>query len=162
MTNKESSIGKNIICGRSGIGKIVEITSLHDGGEEFYKVTFPKDQCINYFSINNQNNYRILASEEIINKAIKIFKSKVEKVEYTTTQEKVNTQKEMLKEGDILKLAKTLSMLGDEKNLHVQVSKPFNNALDSFIDEIEFVLNIKRSEVYSKLKMKVPTSKVKK
>lgn len=162
MINKESIIGQNIICGGSGIGEIIDITSLDKGGEEFYKVNFPKDNCINYFSIKNKSSYRVLASKKVINKAINEFKSKFEKIEYATIQEKINNQKEMLREENIVKLAKNLSILNSEKEMHAQVSKPFKDSLSVFVDEIAFVLEIKRSEVYSMLSLKAPAIKVKK
>lgn len=162
MINKDSIIGENIICGGRGIGEIIDITSLHENGEEFYKVAFPKDNCVNYFSINNKSNYRVLASKKEINKAVNKFKSKFDKVEYLTIQEKINTQKELLKEGNIIKLAKTLSILSNEKELHAQVSKPFKDSLSSFIDEIAFVLDIKRPEAYLMLNLKAPVKKVNK
>ena len=162
MINKDSIIGENIICGGRGIGEIIDITSLHENGEEFYKVAFPKDNCVNYFSINNKRNYRVLASKKEINKAVNKFKSQFDKVEYLTIQEKINTQKELLKEENIIKLEKTLSILSNEKELHAQVSKPFKDSLSSFIDEIAFVLDIKRSEANSMLNLRTPVKKMNK
>ena len=162
MTNNENVVGQSIICNGIVIGEIIDVAPLHEGGEELYKVTFPKDKCINYFSIKNKSNYRVLASKKILNKAIKEFKSKLDSVDYKTTQEKINTQKEMLKEENIVKLARILSILNSEKELHAQISKPFKDSLSTFIDEIVFVLDIKRSEAYSMLGIKAPVKKVKK
>ncbi len=157
MVSDRNVIGQSIICSGVGIGEIIDVTPLHEGGDEFYKVTFPKDKCINYFSVKNKSNYRVLASKKIVNKAIDVFKSSFEKVKYKTTQERINTQKMMLKEEDIVKLAKTLSILNSEKTLHVQISKPFKDSLATFVDEVSFVLDIKHSDVYSVLNIKAPT-----
>jgi RNA polymerase-interacting CarD/CdnL/TRCF family regulator len=154
MATNENMIGKSIICGRVGIGEIIDTVTLHDDGEMFYKVIFPKDKCVNYFPVNNSTNYRILTSEKKMKKAISVFKTKFDPVEYKTTQEKVTSQKEMLKESDVVKLAKSLSILNDEKQLHALISKPFIDTLSTFIDEIAFVLNTKRSEAYSILGIK--------
>ena len=155
-------IGENIISGGRGIGEIVDITALQTNGEKFYKVSFPKDNCINYFSIKNKSNYRVLASKKVVSEAIDKFKSKFEKIKYATIQEKISTQKEMLKEEDIVKLARTLSMINREKELHAQISKPFKDSLGTFIDEVAFVLELKHTEVYSRLGLKKPANKVKK
>lgn len=162
MTEAKKMIGENIICGKSGIGEIIEIASLQEGGEEFYKVSFPKDKCVNYFSMTNQSNYRIVSTDEVVNKAVDIFKSKFDKGDYATIQEKINSQKELLKEDDICKLAKTLSILNDETELHPQITKPFKDSLSCFIDELAFVLNMKKTEVNSLLGIKLPEKKVKK
>ncbi|ATH07108.1 hypothetical protein BIY24_03890 [Halobacteriovorax marinus] len=162
MNIRESVVGESVICSGNGIGKIIDVAPLHEGGEEFYKVSFPKDKCVNYFSVNNKSSYRILSSEVVIKKAIKIFNSKIDKVEYRTTQEKINTQREMLKEEDIVKLSRTLSMINSEKEIHAQISKPFKDSLNTFIEEIVFVLDIKKSEAYSILNLKAPPKKVKK
>lgn len=162
MSNCENVVGQSIVCYGIGIGEIVDVAPLYDGGEKFYKVSFPKDKCINYFSIKNKRNYRILASQKVLNKAILEFNSKFDKVKYKTIQEKIKTQKEMLKEEDIIKLAKTLSMLKNEKELPAQVSKPFKDSFNTFIDEIVFVLDVNRSEAYSMLGMKAPVIKAKK
>lgn len=154
--NKESFIGESIICNGLGIGQITDITHLTEGGEEFYKVNFPKEKCINYFSINNKSNYRILSSKKVLGKAIETFNTKFKPAEYKTVQEKINTVKEQLKEEDIVVLAKTLSQLNSEKELHAQINKSFKDALESFIDEVSFVLEIKRSEAYSILNLKAP------
>lgn len=159
MTNKESIVGKNIICGNSGIGEIVDITSLHENGEEFYKVNFPKEKCINYVSISNQNDYRILASKEVINNAIKIFRSSYKQIEYSSTHERIQAQKERLKESDICKLAKTLSILNEEIEMHPQVNKSFQNTLKTFIGEVQFVLEVTQTEAYSILGIKAPAKK---
>lgn len=157
--NKESIIGESIICSGLGIGQITDITHLTEGGEEFYKVNFPKDKCTNYFSIENKKNYRILSSKKTLSKAIETFKTSFEPAEYKTVQEKINTVKELLKEEDVVKLAKTLSQLNAEKELHVQINKSYKDTLDSFIDEISFVLEVKRSEAYSILSLKDPDNK---
>lgn len=162
MGDKKKMIGENIICGKSGIGEIIDIAPLQEGGEEFYKVTFQKDKCTNYFSMTNQSNYRVISSKKLLNKAIETFKSKFDKVEYATTQERINTQKGLLKEDDVCKLAKTLSILNNETELHAQITKPFKDSLDSFIDEVMFVLDIKQAEAYSLLEMKTPVKKANK
>lgn len=162
MISNENVVGQSIICNGIGIGEIIEVGPLHEGGEEFYKVAFPRDKCINYFSVNNSSKYRVLATKEIVLEAINVFKSHFDKIEYKSIQEKINNQKQMLKEEDIVKLAKTLSILNNEKELHTQITRPFKDSLNSFIDEIVFVLNIKLSEAYSILNMKVPQKKSKK
>jgi RNA polymerase-interacting CarD/CdnL/TRCF family regulator len=162
MNNNQSIVGQSVICNGMGIGEIVDIVPLSEGGEKFYKVSFAKDKCINYFSITNKSNYRVLASRKILIEAIKEFNSKFDEVEYKTTQEKINMQKEMLKEEDIVKLAKTLSILNSEKQLHAQISKAFKDSLSTFVDELAFVLEIKRTEAYSMLNLKVPVAKDKK
>ncbi|EQC47608.1 hypothetical protein [Bacteriovorax sp. Seq25_V] len=159
MEQVESIIGKNIISSNVGIGEIVGITTLQDDGEEFYKVSFPKNKCINYFSVKNNTGYRVLATPKVINKAIIQFKTSFDHIEYATTQEKINMQKQMLKEVNVVKLAKSLSILNSEKTLHAQLSKPFNDSLSSFIDEIAFVLGVKHADAYLMLDLKVPAKK---
>lgn len=160
--NRESIIGKNIICGGAGIGEIIDIGPLNEGGDEFYKVSFPKEKCVNYFSIKNKSNCRILASEGELNDAINIFKTDFEKIQYQSVQEKINKQKEMLKVDNVADLARNLSILNCEKELHAQISKPFKESLNTFIDEIMFVLDLKHKEVCSILEVKLPTKKAKK
>ncbi len=161
MGTKASSIGKNIICYEAGIGEIVEVTTLQEGGDEYYKVVFPKQNCINYFSMTNQKNYRVLSEKKTIDKAVSIFKASHDDVEYKTTQERISLQKSALKEGDICTLAKSLSIMNSEKDLHPQVSKSFKSTLQSFVDEIKFVTGLKLAEVYSLLEMKAPAKKAK-
>lgn len=156
MSGNTEYIGKNIICNRAGIGEIIDVAPLHNGGEEFYKVTFPKDKCTNYFSVDNKKNYRIVSSKELLTKAIAEFNSDYKKIVYKTTQEKINIQRELLKEGNIIKLAKSLSIMNMEKDLHAQVSKPYKESLNTFIEEIAFVLDISKTEAYSLLGLKAP------
>lgn len=154
--NKDSFIGRNIISGGDGIGEIIDITSLTEGGDEFYKVHYPQKKCINYYSVNSSSGYRILANQSLIQKAIEKFKSTSEKRSYKSIQEKIVKEKELLKVDDILLLADTLSTLKDEKDLHVQLKKPFKDALTSFIDEIHFVLKMRKNDVYPLLNLKTP------
>ena len=158
----ENVIGQNIICGALGIGVIEEVTALQDGGEKFYKVTFPKQKCVNYISIKSQHNYRILSTEKVVNDAIDIFKSDFDIVEYGSIQEKIITQKDLLKGNDICKLAESLSTMNKEVDLHTEIQKSFKNSLNSFVEEIQFVLGVKESEVYSLLGIKQPVEKAKK
>ena len=67
MSDIEGNIGKSIICSGLGIGEIIEIAPLFEGGEKFYKVSFPKERCTNYFSIENKNNYRFYTSRVACN-----------------------------------------------------------------------------------------------
>jgi len=150
MTDSRKDIGKKIISMDSSIGEIVDITTLEDGGEEFYKVTFPKQNCINYISKTNQG-YRILSSEATAKEAIGIFTKKHKAVEYATAQEKINTQKQILKENDICKLAEVLAVINMESEIHAQVNKTFSGALKSFVDEIKQVTGMKKAEVYDAL-----------
>ncbi len=154
MNYNKNVVGESIICNGHGIGEIVDVVNLQEGGELFYKVTFPKDRCINYFSIENKNKYRLLSSKKRINEAIKTFNMKNDSVEYKTIQEKITEQKRMLKEDGIVKLAKTLSLLNSEKELHPQISKIFKDSMSTFVDEIAFVLELKKSEVCSMLSLK--------
>ena len=65
-------------------------------------------------------------------------------------------QKDSLKEMDICVLAKTLSLLNKDEDLHAQVSKPYKNSLKAFVEEIKFVSGLNKSEVYSLLDVKAP------
>jgi RNA polymerase-interacting CarD/CdnL/TRCF family regulator len=154
MQDENQAIGQNIISGTLGIGEIIDVSAMGSQGEKFYKVIFSQGKCVHYFSTKNQKNYRILATKEVITNAINIFKSKFKPVEYNSTQEKINIQKQSLKEYDVCKLAKNLSILNNQQDLHGQINKPFNNSLNSFIDEIKFVLDIKTAEAYSLLNLK--------
>ncbi|MDD0851647.1 hypothetical protein HBN50_01015 [Halobacteriovorax sp. GB3] len=156
MSTKKAIVGQNIICGSIGIGKIIDVAPLQDGGEEFYKVTFPKEKCINYFSITNDSNYRVLSTKDDIEKAVKIFKSDFDEIEYSSTQERINSQKELLKESDVFKLAETLSLLSREKNLHAQISKPYKDSLRTFVEEVSFVLQVSKNETYKLLGIEKP------
>jgi len=162
MTTKDSIIGQSIICAGMGIGEIVDITSLQEGGEDFYKVIFTKDKCINYFSVKNQNNFRIISTEAVVRDAINIFKSSFKKLKYDSIQQQIFTQKEMLKEDDLCKLAKALSILKGANERHAQINKPFNDSIKSFVDEIIFVLKTDQAEAYSLLGLSEPSSKKKK
>jgi RNA polymerase-interacting CarD/CdnL/TRCF family regulator len=146
-------IGRNIICGKLGIGEIKEIVQLEEDGDRYYKVIFPEGKCINYFAVNNTKQYRVVSSKSILNKAITIFKNRFEQNEYSSVQEKITQQQKLLKEEDVLKLAKTLSILNNERELHSQIMKCFKAALKSFADEVMFVLNVGEEEVCSLLEI---------
>ncbi len=162
MVKSESIIGQNIICAGSGIGEIIGVTSLQEGGEEFYRVTFPAGKCVNYFSKSNTSNYRVLSSKKTINLAVKAFLGNVELIEYSSIHERINSQKEMLKENNIVKLAKILSLLDKEKDLHPQISKSFKDSLIMFIEEVAFVLNVSHSKLQTMLSLRTPLEKLKK
>lgn len=162
MVNNESIVGHNIICAGSGIGEIIGVTSLQEGGEEFYRVTFPAGKCVNYFSKSNTSNYRVLSSRKTINLAMKAFLDNYERIEYFSVQERINSQKEMLKENNIIKLAKILSLLDKEKDLHPQISKSFKDSLSMFIEELAFVLNVSHNKLHAMLNLNTPLEKIKK
>jgi RNA polymerase-interacting CarD/CdnL/TRCF family regulator len=159
MNSTDDHIGKSIINLNSAIGEIVDVTALHQGGDEFFKVAFPDAKCINYFSLKNNKDYRVVADEKTMKKAIKIFKKSFDTVEYDSVQEKINTQKELLLENDICKLAKTLSIMNAEKDLHAQLSKSFNTALDTLVTEAKFVLDATTADIYSMLALELPKKK---
>ncbi|EQC48681.1 hypothetical protein M899_0999 [Bacteriovorax sp. BSW11_IV] len=159
---KNINVGKYIISTDGDIGKIVDVVNLEPGAEDFFKVNFTKNNCINYFSMKNTKNYRILASKENVQKAIDIFNTRYEPIEYDSTHEKINAQKEALSETNICEIAKVLSMINQEKEVHPQVNKTYTIALGMFIDEIKFVTGKKLTDIYDLLKLKIPAKKGKK
>lgn len=162
MSTKDKMVGQNIIDGRSGIGEIIDVVELNEGGGDYYKVVFPKDRCTNYFPTKNSSSYRILSSEATMKKAIKVFNTKHDEIDYSTTQEKVVRQKEMLKETDIIKLAKYLSVINSEEEVHALIRKSFKDTLKTFVDELMFVMGLKRSEAHALLNIKDSSKKQKK
>lgn len=151
IQNRADLVGSKVITSESGIGEIVELTCLHDGGELFYKVIFDKNKCINYFSVENNSAYRVISSESVIKRAIDLFKTKFETINYTTVQEYINEQKQALKCSDICKLAVTLSNLNNEADIHPQVNKYFKSAMKSFLEEVKYVLNLSELEAQNLL-----------
>lgn len=150
MKNSQDSIGQFIISGSLGIGEIVEVTDMGDRGE-FFRVSFSKSRAINFLSVKKPNGYRYLATKERLESAINTFKQPVANIDFSSNQEKITFFKESLKENSIEGLAKSLAYLNQESELHTSLKKPFDNALDSFIQEIEFVYEIKNLEAWDML-----------
>jgi RNA polymerase-interacting CarD/CdnL/TRCF family regulator len=150
MTKPQENIGKHIISGELGIGEITEVASMGDKGD-FYRVSFQKTDAINFFSVTNQNNYRMLESKENLEKAIKIFKKEHAPLEFDSTQAKITTLKKSLRTSGVMDLAHQLSSLNQEKEIHVSLKKIFENTLKSFVQEIEFVLDIKNIDAWNLL-----------
>ena len=147
MTSTKDNVGKFIISGKLGIGEIVEVAKMGEDGD-FYKVDFKKSAAINYYSTHKQINYRILESRENLEKAISIFKDVQELREFPSAQEKVQYYKKNLKSCKVSMLANHLSSLRGEGDIHPSLKKDFNEALQSFVQEIEFIFNIKNIEAW--------------
>jgi|LUMW01.1.fsa_nt_gb RNA polymerase-interacting CarD/CdnL/TRCF family regulator len=146
MTELNSYIGQYLITVNFGIGEISNIVEIDDG--QFFKVTFPQSNNINYFSINNSSTYRHLSDKTEILKAIETFKKKHQDTEFNSTQEKINFYKSTFKAQDIQTIAKHLSILNQEEEIHTSILKIFEKTLDSFVLEIQFVLGIKNEEAW--------------
>lgn len=151
LKDGEYLIGSKVITSESGIGEIVELTCLHDGGELFYKVIFDANKCTNYFSMKNDHAYRVISSVNVIKEAISIFKNNIEATSYASVQERINEQKKALRCSDICTLAITLSSLNNEEEIHPQVNKYFKVAMQSFLDEISYVLDVSELEAQNLL-----------
>ena len=150
MENTQEFVGRYIISGSLGIGEITEITNMGDRGE-FFKVDFEKSDGSNFFSVETQNNYRFLATKDCLAEAIEIFKNDLGELEFSSSQEKINFFKKSLKGSSVRDLAKFLAYLNREDEVHTSLKKQFENTLDSFVKEIEFVLEIKNVEAWQLL-----------
>ena len=149
-------LGQHIITNSSGIGEIVEVTSLVDDGELYYKVEFDGHKCINYYSVQNDQEYRLISTKKNAEKAIENFLSQVDSIDYETTQSKIEHQKILLQVKDICQLASNLSMIGAEGTPHPQVSKNYKISLNSLIEELVFILGKSTKEICDVLKVKKP------
>jgi len=143
----QNNIGKFLIAGELGIGEIVEITEMGTNGD-FYRVAFEKSAATNFFSVKNQSNYRFLETKKNLEKAIGIFNEKHSPMEFSSAQEKVQFFKKELKTTNVLNLAKYLSSLNQAKDIHPSINKVFKSSLNSFVEEIEFVFEIKNIEAW--------------
>jgi RNA polymerase-interacting CarD/CdnL/TRCF family regulator len=152
MENSQDYIGKYIISGSLGIGRIIEITNMGDRGD-FFKVSFDKSDGTNFFTVNGQTNYRFLASKQSVEGAIEVFNQEPEKLEFASSQEKINFFKKSLKNSNIKDLAKYLNFLNKEDEVHTSLKKQFELTLDSFVKEIEFVLEIKNVDAWRLLNL---------
>lgn len=150
MTNYQENVGKFIISSELGIGEISEVVSMGDKGA-FYKASFKKSQATNFFSVENQSNYRFLETKENLEKAIAIFNDDSISLKFGSIKEKIQTIKKDLKSTDIENLAKILSWLNNKEEVHTSLIKLFKSSLSSFVQEIEFVFNIKNIEAWKLL-----------
>ena len=148
MTDNTQYIGKHIISNELGIGEIVEIVDMGDSGE-FFKVAFAKGEGTNFFSIENQKNYRLLESKDALEKAIEVFKNHDEKREFSSLQKKIEFYKSSLKSTSVADLAQILAELNNEEEVHTGLKTQFEKALKAFVKEIEFVLGIKNIEAWN-------------
>lgn len=149
MDNQEH-LGQFIITSNMGIGEITEIVDMQDRGD-FYKVSFDKEKVTNFFSVEAKNNYRFIATKKNMKEAIDIFNGKPEKMDFSSSQEKINFFKKELLAGDVVEIAKYLNFLNNEEEVHTALKKLFEKTLDSFVKEIEFVLEIKNIEAWQML-----------
>ena len=150
MTNHANQIGKNIINNENGIGEIIEIVKM-SGDEDFYRVSFKKSESINFFSVTNQKNYRMISSKSVIEEAIDLFINNNEEKSFKSIQEKINFYKKSLKSSDVKEIAKLLSWLNKEDEVHTGIKTQFDKTLKSFVLEISYVLEIKNIEAWKKL-----------
>ena len=151
-----SLIGKNLISLDLGIGEIKSVLQLYENEDDFFQVSFNESNSINYFSTTSHHGFRLISSKKRINDAISIFKSKPESKNFTSVQDKLNFYKIILKSDDICELAKNISILHGEKDLHTQIKKYYEKALKSFVLEINFVLELKRGAAWELLEIKNP------
>lgn len=150
MENTQEKLGDFIITRNNGIGEITEIVDMQDRGE-FFKVSFDKNQVTNFFSVDNMNNYRFLATKENINEAVKIFNRDPELMSFESNKDKINFFKKELQGCGVKNLAKYLSFLNSEDEIHTSLKSIFEKALDSFVKEIEFVLQIRNIDAWNLL-----------
>lgn len=153
MSSNENQIGKYIICDGLGIGEIINITNLESKGD-FYRVSFPTSKAVNYFATGENKGYRFIESTANIESAIDDFKKKHKSHSFDTTQDKISYFKKNLKCANVTNMAKNLSILNSENEIHVSLRKIFKDSLESFIDEIIFVLSVSRAEACKMLGIK--------
>lgn len=149
MSDYKSFIGRFLISMDLGIGEIIGIEEIGDNGL-FYKVEFPKTNATNFFSVSNVK-FRIVSDKKEIKEAIDVFNKEPEEKEFPSTQEKINFYKKSLKSNNVCELAKHLSSLNSETEVHAGINKSYKLALNSFVEEIEYVLKIENAEAKKKL-----------
>lgn len=147
MVDNKSLIGKKIISIDFGVGNIIDVKDLYDNNEEFIQVEFSNFNMANYFSVKNNNKYRIISTANVINEAVEIFKSKNSEQEFSSIQEKIKFYKVALQNSSVCGLARTLSSLSNDTGMHHEIKKYYKKALNSFCSEIEFVLEVNEDEV---------------
>ncbi len=140
--NNNSLINKEIITFEAGIGKISGVEKLY-GDEDFIQVVFESLKSTSYYSMNSEGKFRFIENKEVILKAIEIFKSAQELKVFQSVQDKINHYKSSLKNNNICNLAKSLSELKSEEDLHAQLKVVYSKVLDSFVLEIKHTLNIR-------------------
>lgn len=153
MSNLTDQIGKYVINSENGIGEIVEVTKM-SGDEEFFRVMFKKSEAVNYFSTKVQKNYRMISSKDTIEEAIGVFNESHHEPDFKSVQESIVFYKKELKSSNIKELARILSLLNTQEEVHTGLKTLFEKTLKSFVREIDFVLDIKNIEAWSLLGLK--------
>lgn len=150
MSDNQNKIGTFIITNSLGIGQITEITQMGDRGD-FFKVLFENTKAINFLSVDSSAKYRFLSSQKDLKQAIKIHNTKSKRLDFDTNQDRINYFKKALKSNDISKVAKSLSELNSEKEVHTSLKTLLQTTIDSFVDEIKFVLGTTDEAAYGLL-----------
>lgn len=148
----DENIGRYLISNDLGIGEIIEVQNISDSGL-FYNVEFPKSNMKNYFAVES-SKFRIVASEGKIKDAIKIFKEDPLEKSFSSIKDEIQFYKTALKTKDVCELAGVLGNLNINDNIHQGIKTTYKRVLDSFLEEVKVVLQLKDKEVRDMLGVK--------